>query len=227
MDDTKNKSKKSSEVKPQKTRVEKNKSIQFTLAIIILVLAGAFYLYFLNNKNSTTPPGGVTPSTPILTSINSSNSTFNNTFSSNNASSQNASTSNNSATSNVSSNSSELNATQPVNQTLNQTVNYTQLCLNSGVYVGNFNLATRNLNYSWAPYYGVFYARIYVDYSSSLGKPFADVSDISVFNGTDCSYTPIFEGQTVVLPACNFIMKVNSISLTGGVWVANVDISHC
>lgn len=219
MDNAKNNAKRSQEVKPRKAGVGKNKSIQFAaVAIIILAIVVAWYFYFSNNQNSKMQTSKNITGTPIITSMNNSNTTFNNTLPLNNTFNQNASGSNNSNYSNV---------TQLINQTLNQTVNYTQLCLNRSVYVGNFNLATRNLNYSWAPYYGVFYVRVYVDYSSTLGKPFADVSDVLAFNGTDCSYTPVFEGQTIVLPACNFIMKVNSISLIGGVWVANADISHC
>jgi hypothetical protein len=187
------------------------------IGVIIIAVIGVVYFFSIqtnssvNNNQSSTPiitsNSNVSPSNPSNSStVNSNTSTIK----------QNVS--NSTSPVNVS-----INTTLPVNATLNST----QLCLNNSVYVGNFNLATRNLNYSWAPYYGIYYMRFYVDFSLNLNKPFVDVSDIFDFNGTHCSYTPVFEGQTVVLPDCSFIMKVDSISLVGGVWVANVDISHC
>jgi hypothetical protein len=216
-------------IKPKaKTHNSKiKKSVALVIVIIIVLTASVSLYYLLNNKKQSIQTSELTPAPSVITSINTSNNTIKTTLPSNNTLNQNVSILNNSSTLNASTPSEELNATQQVNQTVNQTVNYTELCLNNSVYVGNFNLATRNLNYSWAPYYGVFYVRVFVDYSDKLGKPFADVSEVLAFNGTDCSYTPVFQGQTVVLPACKFIMKVNSISLVGGVWVANVDISHC
>lgn len=206
-----------------KQRKPNRKTPYIQIALVVVIIAVVTF-YYLSNSNSSKGTGGqVLPSyvtNPSGNSSNSQNVSNLNVFNQTNSSNSNQSSLNSSSS--IASNSTA----NPENMT-NQTVNYTQQCLSNSVYVGNFNLMNRNLNYSWVPYYGVFYVRIFVGYSSNLGKPYADVSEVKTFNGSDCSYTPLFEGDSVVLPECNFIMKVNSISLIGGAWVANVDISHC